>query len=158
MIVYGCFLAALRVFGKRELGQFTLFDLALVLIAANALQPAITGPDASIPGAIVIIVTLFVLNYGLAVLRRRSHRIRRLLEPAATIIAQDGKWVSHALEREGLDDEDLAAALREHGLEAVSQVRLAALEPDGSISIVPRDGPAVQIRARHRRYRRRPHD
>ena len=62
VIVYGVFLAALRIFGKREVGQFTLFDLALVLLAANALQPAITGSDQSIPGAIIIIVTIFSLN------------------------------------------------------------------------------------------------
>ena len=43
-LIYVVFFGALRLFGKREIGQFTLFDLALVLIAANALQPAITGP------------------------------------------------------------------------------------------------------------------
>ncbi|TMG26832.1 MAG: DUF421 domain-containing protein, partial [Chloroflexi bacterium] len=31
-------------FGKREVGQFTLFDLVFILLVANALQPAITGP------------------------------------------------------------------------------------------------------------------
>ena len=61
-IVYFLFLAALRLAGKRELGQFTIFDLALVLLASNALQPAITGPDASIPGALIIVATLFSLN------------------------------------------------------------------------------------------------
>jgi uncharacterized membrane protein YcaP (DUF421 family) len=71
VIVYAVFLAALRIFGKREVGQFTLFDLALVLLAANALQPAITGADQSIPGAIIIIVTIFSLNRIVAELRRR---------------------------------------------------------------------------------------
>jgi hypothetical protein len=51
VLVYVLFLAALRLSGKRELGQFTIFDLALVLLAANALQPAITGPDASLTAA-----------------------------------------------------------------------------------------------------------
>ncbi len=158
IVVYAVFLAALRLFGKRELGQFTLFDLALVLLAANALQPAITGPDASLPGAVVIIATLFVITYCLAALRRRSHLVRRILEPAATIIARDGRWLPEALSREGLDDEDLTAALREHGMERVEDVKLAALEPDGSISIVPADGPSVHLRVGHRRYRRRAHD
>ena len=44
-LIYLTYLAGLRLFGKREIGQFTLFDLALVLLAANALQPAMTGPD-----------------------------------------------------------------------------------------------------------------
>ncbi len=63
-IIYVVFFGALRLFGKREIGQFTLFDLALVLLAANALQPAITGPDASIPGGLIVVVTIFVLNRG----------------------------------------------------------------------------------------------
>ena len=53
--VYVIFVIALRLSGKRELGQVTIFDLALILLAANALQPAITGPDASIPGAAIIV-------------------------------------------------------------------------------------------------------
>lgn len=155
LAVYALFLAALRVSGKRELGQFTLFDLAVVLLAANALQPAITGPDASIPGAAIIVATLFIANHGVALARRRWRVIRRLLDVPPTTIARDGAWIRAALDKEELDDEDLAAALREHGLETVDQVRLAVLEHDGAISIVPRGGPEVRMRARPRRYRTR---
>ena len=42
-VIYLVFLGALRLSGKRDVGQFTLVDLALVLLAANALQPAIRG-------------------------------------------------------------------------------------------------------------------
>ena len=51
-LIYVVFFGALRLFGKREIGQFTIFDLALVLLAANALQPAITGPDDSLLGGL----------------------------------------------------------------------------------------------------------
>ena len=44
-IIYVLFFGALRLSGKREIGQFTVFDLALVLLVANALQPAMTGAD-----------------------------------------------------------------------------------------------------------------
>ena len=154
-IVYVLFLVALRLSGKRDLGQFTIFDLALVLLASNALQPAITGPDASIPGALIIVATLFVLNRLVAYGRSHSITLRRLLDYAPTTVAKDGKWVKVAIEREGLDMDDLEGAIREYGVESVSDVRLAVLEHDGSISVVPRDGSNVRIRARHRRYRRK---
>lgn len=153
-LVYLIFLVALRVFGKREIGQFTVFDLALILLAANALQPAITGPDISIPGAAVIVVTLFTLNRFIAYLRRNVPLVHRLLDFEATALARDGRWLPEALAKEELDDDDLGAALREHGVESVSEVKLATLEPDGSISIVPLDGGGVSLRARRRRYRR----
>jgi uncharacterized membrane protein YcaP (DUF421 family) len=152
-IVYAVFLFVLRISGKRELGQFTIFDLALVLLASNALQPAITGPDASIPGAVVIIATLFTLNTIVAFARQRSPIARKLLEPSSTVIARDGAWITAAIVREGLDDEDVMAALREHGLESISDVRRAVLERDGSISVVPREGGRVVMR-RRRRYRK----
>ena len=155
IVVYAIFLAALRVSGKRELGQFTIFDLAVVLLAANALQPAMTGPDASLPGALVIIATLFTVNRIVAWARRRFAVVRRLLDVTPTTIARDGVWLQAALSGEGLDDDDLQAALREHGLESIGEVRLATLEQDGSISVVPRDGGPVHIRQRHRRYRSR---
>lgn len=155
LVVYALFLVALRVSGKRELGQFTIFDLASVLLAANALQPAITGPDASIPGAAIIVATLFIANRTVAAARRRAGWVRRLLDVPPTTIARDGGWIREALDREELDDDDLEAALREHGLETVEEVRLAVLEHDGSISIVPRDGPAVRLHRGRRRYRTR---
>ena len=156
LLVYALLLAALRLFGKREVGQFTLFDLALVLLAANALQPAITGPDQSIPGAAIIVVTIFIANRIVAELRRRSPLVHRLLEFQATAVGRDGAWLPDALAKEGLDDGDLEEALREHGLASVSDVKLAMLEPDGSISIVPNDGPSLKMRTHHRRYRQRP--
>ncbi len=158
VVVYVAFLIALRMSGKRELGQFTIFDLALVLLAANALQPAMTGPDASLPGAVIIIATIFVLNRLIAFLRRRVPLVKRLLEFPPAVVGRDGHWIDKALDREDLDDEDLDAALREHGLESVQQMRLAVLEPDGSISIVPEDGDSISMRSRRRRYRRHRQD
>ena len=153
VLVYLLFLVMLRISGKRELGQFTIFDLALVLLAANAMQPAITGPDASLPGAFVIVVTLFLLNMAVAFSRQRSRFVRRLLEPSPTVVARDGKWIVEALKREGLDDEDVMAALREHGLASIVDVRQAVLERDGSISVVPREGDSLRVRQR-RHYRK----
>jgi uncharacterized membrane protein YcaP (DUF421 family) len=152
VLVYVLFLAALRLSGKRELGQFTIFDLALVLLAANALQPAITGPDASLTAAAIIVVTLFVLNAIVAYVRKHSKVARRILDFAPTTIAENGKWIQAALEKEGLDPDDLEAALREHGLDSIKQVKIAVLEHDGSVSIVPKDGDMVQLQAHKRHY------
>ena len=86
VIIYVVFIAVLRVFGKRELGQFTIFDLALLLLAANALQPAMTGPDNSVLGGLVILATIFALNWLTAMVRERVPWARHLLEPEPTIM------------------------------------------------------------------------
>jgi uncharacterized membrane protein YcaP (DUF421 family) len=154
-IIYLLFLVSLRISGKRQLGQFTLFDIALVLLAANALQPAMTGPDQSITGGAIIVVTIFSLNRLVAEARLRIPMVRRLLEFEPTIIGRNGKWLKDRMEEQGLDLDDVQAALREHGLVRVEQMKLAVLEEDGSISIVPADGEDTpQAKRRRRRYKR----
>lgn len=153
--VYLVMLVMLRLFGKREVGQFTLFDLVLVLLVANAVQPAMTGPDTSLAGGLLIIAVLMLANRALAESRRRLPFMRHLLESPATTLARDGEWLEDEVNREGLDAADLEAALREHGIGAVDEVELAVLEPDGSISVVPRRWRPAQARRRVRVLRHR---
>ena len=137
--IYIAVLLGLRLFGKREVGQFTLIDLVLILLLANAVQPAMTGPDTSLTGGLVIIATLIAVNRAIALARTRLSVVRWLVESPPTTLARDGKWVAGALEREELSEEDLTMALHEHGLTDVSEVKLAVLEGDGMISVVPVD-------------------
>ena len=153
-IIYALFLGALRLSGKREIGQFTLFDLAMVLLIANALQPAMTGADQSVTGGAIILATIFVLNRLVALARVRIAFVRRILEFRPTTIGRDGRWLEDEFARQGIDLGDADAALRQHGLERVAQVKLATLEEDGSISVVPADDDGGPPRRRMRRYRR----
>jgi uncharacterized membrane protein YcaP (DUF421 family) len=155
-LIYAIFLGALRLFGKREIGQFTLFDLALVLLAANALQPAITGADSSVTGGLILVVTLFAIDRVVAMARVRSRFVRRVLEFGPTVVGRDGAWLLPTLVRQGLDLGDVEAALREHGLAEVGEMKLATLEADGSISIVAKDGDGASGSRRRRVRSRRP--
>ena len=154
-IIYLLFLFFLRLSGKRQLGQFTLFDIALVLLAANALQPAMTGADQSVTGGVIIVITIFTLNRLVAEARVRIPFVKQLLEFQPTVIGRDGTWLTKEIEKQALDEDDAEAALREHGLERVEQMKLAVLEEDGSISIVPAEGEDnAEARSRRRRYKR----
>lgn len=154
-IIYVLFFGALRLSGKREIGQFTLFDLAMVLLVANALQPAMTGADQSVPGGAIILATIFVLNRVVAVARIRIPFVRRILEFKPTTVGRDGRWLESEFDSQGIDIGDAEAALRQHGLERVERMKLATLEEDGSISIVPADeGSSARPDRLIRRYRR----
>ncbi len=149
--IYLGLLLALRLFGKREVGQFTLYDLVLVLLVANAVQPAMTGPDTSLVGGFVIIATLVLLNLGVARLDRFGI-FHRLLVPHPSVIIQDGRYLVGELRRQGVSADECDTAIREHGLKDVSEVQLGVLEPDGTISIVGRE---QAIRHTRRRVRLR---
>jgi uncharacterized membrane protein YcaP (DUF421 family) len=151
VVIYFALLAGLRLTGKREVGQFTLFDLVLVLLVANAVQPAMTGPDSSLLGGIVIIVVLLALNLAVGQLRVRNPRVHELLGGHPTLLVQNGAWLDTALRREGVDREECLMAFREHGIDSVEEVKVAVLEVDGSISVVPKDTPTIRTR-RHVRF------
>jgi uncharacterized membrane protein YcaP (DUF421 family) len=146
-------LSALRIFGKREIGQFTLYDLVLILLVANAVQPAMTGPDNSLVGGLIIIGSLVLFNYGLSHLNRVEFFHRLLFSPPRTII-RDGQYLEAALDAEGLDKGEVEEACREHGVENVQSVKLGVLESDGSISIVPKESRSHPMRRRVRYVRR----
>jgi len=136
-VIYLVILIGLRLAGKRELGQMTVFDLVVLLLLANAVQNAMVGPDTSLAGGVLAAVVLLVLNAVVARLRLRWPRLRRIVEGSPTLLVLRGEVIADHLRREGLDQETLEAALREHGVVDLSDVEMAILEIDGSISVVP---------------------
>jgi uncharacterized membrane protein YcaP (DUF421 family) len=153
VVIYVALLVALRLFGKREVGQFTLYDLVFILLVANALQPAITGPDTSVVGGIVLIVALVGTNYLVGKLDNMP-RFHRLFTPAPAVIVKDGKYLADVMKREGVDQEEVEMSMREHGIQDMKEVQLGVLEPDGTISIVP--ATVAVTRTKHRiRYHHR---
>ena len=153
-VVYVALLFGLRVAGKRELGQMTPFDLVVILLIANAVQNAMVGPDTSLTGGLIAAVVLIVLNYGLARARESIPWLRKAVEGTPTLLINDGNFVPGHLRQEGLEPEEVLAAIREHGLDGVADVKVAILEVDGSISIVPKDEKQAHKRTR-KKYRNR---
>jgi uncharacterized membrane protein YcaP (DUF421 family) len=155
VITYGLFFAALRAFGEREIGssRSLISRWCCSPRTRSSLRSAVPIPRS--PVARIILGTIFALNVTLSSLRVRVPSVARLLEFAPTVIGRDGRWLTDVMAREGIDLGDAEAALREHGIDDVNELRLATLEEDGSISIVAVDdtaGPAA--RRRRRRYRR----
>jgi uncharacterized membrane protein YcaP (DUF421 family) len=138
--VYLALLLGLRLAGKREIGQMTVFDLVVLLLISNAVQNAMVGPDTSLVGGLVAAAVLLVANAGLARLRLRSGRLRRMVEGSPTLLVLHGRIDLRALSKEGIDRAELDAALREHGVADVGEVDMAILETDGTISVVPTGG------------------
>ena len=140
VVVYLSLLIGLRLFGKRELGQMTPFDLIVILLVANALQNAMVGLDTSVSGGLIAAATLLVINSAVARIRRRYPFVRRLAEGAPVLLVHGGRVLEDQLEREGVDRAELEQAAREHGLASLDTVDQAVLEVDGTVSIIPKTG------------------
>jgi uncharacterized membrane protein YcaP (DUF421 family) len=155
VVVYAAVFAGLRLMGKRQLGQMTVFDLVVILLIANAVQNAMVGPDTSLQGGLLAAAVLLLLNLSISRLRLLNPRVGRAVEGSPTPLIRDGFYLEGNLKREGLTHEEVGSALREHGLVDEREVRFAYLEPDGAISIVPMSTPVLRSRKRVRQLKKR---
>lgn len=152
-VVYGVILIGIRMTGKREVGQMTPFDLALLLLISNAVQNAMTGSDTSVIGGVIAAVTLLLMNAVLSRIAWKNKKARQLIEGSPTLLVHHGKIIEEHLAKERINAEALQQALREHGVSSLSDVRLAVLEIDGSISVLKNDDmPTVERPYHHVRF------
>ena len=139
-LIYLALLLLIRLSGKRTVGEFTPFDLVLMILLGNALENGMIGGDTSVLGGLIVVGTLLLLNAGLARITARSTRVERLVEGSPVVLVRKGTVFQAALRKENVAMEDLKEALRQAGCRDASQVDLAVLETDGQISVVKRSG------------------
>lgn len=142
IIVYFSIMLLLRVSGKRTLGEFTAFDMLVVLLIGESTQGALTAGDQSLIGALLVCATLMGLNLLVAFLGSRYRKLDRLVQGEPVVLLRNGIVLERALKRNNLPRSDLDEALREHGVLEPSEVALAILEVDGEISVIKADSSA----------------
>ena len=138
VVVYLFLLAAFRFTGKRQVGQLTPFDLVVLLVISNVVQNAVIGPDNSLGGGLLGAVVILALNGLLVEVTYRSKRLRRVLEASPTVLVHNGKLVERNLASERITLDDLHSAMRRAGVVDIAHVRVAVLEENGGISVIPR--------------------
>jgi uncharacterized membrane protein YcaP (DUF421 family) len=137
-VVYLALLALLRFGGKRHVGQLSIADLVLVLLIANGVQNAMVGENTTLIGGIAAALTLVVIDRLVDESAQRSDRVRVALEGEPRILIRDGAMLARALKDEGVTEDDLMSAVRQHGVASVEDVDMAVLETNGSISVIPK--------------------
>jgi len=139
LLVFMFLVVALRVGGKRELGQINVLDLAVLLLVSNVLQNAMIGNDNSLTGGFIGATTLFLANYVFVRFTFRSARARRLLEGTPRILLEHGRLVQQAVRREAITESELRSAALERGFPGLQDVELIVLETNGHLAIMGED-------------------
>jgi uncharacterized membrane protein YcaP (DUF421 family) len=129
----------LRLFGKRAVGGMNLVDLLLVLLLGNAVQNAITNGSGDLLVGLVAAGVLLLVDRWVGILFVRHPILESRFFGKPVILASDGKLNLLAMRHEQVSQDEVITAVHEQGLSDLSEVRLAMLEDDGSISIIPRE-------------------
>ena len=140
-LVYAFLIVALRVVGKRELGQSNTLDLVVLLLVANAVQNGIIGNDLSVTGAVIGAAALFAINEAVSRATYVWPFASRLLEGEPSVLIAGGKPVRKALGRAGISLPELRATARRQGFPDLGEVHTAILETNGVVTMFREDEP-----------------
>ena len=133
IIVYIFLVAALRIFGKRELAQLNPFDLVVLLSLSNTVQNAIIGDDNSVTGGLIGAFTLLLVNYLVVRFLFRHRRLDQVIEGRSTVLIDNGKLKHRALAQELLTESELLTVAHRQGFTSLHEVERCVMEPgDGS--------------------------
>jgi uncharacterized membrane protein YcaP (DUF421 family) len=141
-LMYAFLLVLIRLSGKRTLAEVTVFDFITLLVMSEATQQALTGNDFSVTNAMIVVLTLVVLNRGMDFFSARNKTADRVLNGQPTILIENGRVLEHELRHAEVDHGDILEHARQtQAIERLDQIKWAILERDGSISIIPKSAP-----------------
>ncbi|HET6330268.1 MAG TPA: YetF domain-containing protein [Holophagaceae bacterium] len=144
LAVYIFLLVALRLTGKRQVGQLAPFDLVLLLVLSNAVQNSMNGGDNTVTAGIVLALTLIGVNGVVGWLTWRNKRMENFFEGKPQILVHNGEVDEVMLKNERITRHELMSAIRAVGLTEINQVRVAILENTGRINVIAKPGEAAQ--------------
>ena len=139
-LMYLGLMLLLRLVLKREAGGLALADLLVIVLLADAAQNGMADEYRSVTDGLLLVSTIIGWNYALNWLAYYFPAFDRLVNPPKLPLVRDGQMLRRNMRRELITEEELLSQVRGHGLARVEDVREAYMEPDGTISVVPRRG------------------
>ena len=137
VILYLCVVAALRLMGKRQLGELQPSELVIALMISDLAAIPIESDRIPISRGIIPVFTLVLLEFILSILVLKSVTLRKLITGTPTQIIKDGKFDENQLKKLRITFDDVMEQLRLAGYSSISQIDSAFIETNGQLSIVP---------------------
>lgn len=135
-LMYWFLFCVFRFVIRRDLGSVGIGDVLVLVIIADASQNAMAGEYQSISDGIVLVATLVGWNLLLDWLSFRFAGFRRFAQPSVLCLVRNGRLLRRAMREEMLSEAELMSQLRENGVDQLSQVKAAYMEPNGNLSVI----------------------
>ena len=148
-IMYLGMFVLLRIF-RRQAGSFSIADLLVIVVIADAAQNGMAGDSKSVTESLLLITTIISWDFFLDWLGFKSKIFERILEPEKLQVIEDGKFLRRNMRKEMITNEELESQMRQNGIEDVSQVKTACLESDGHFSFIKKEGDTDQSNSKQR--------
>ena len=143
IIIYVLLTFAMRITGKRQIGELDVGELITTLLISELATIPIDDPDLPLLNAVLPILLIFSLEIIISSLKNRSERLKRLLESSPVYIIYKGKLSEKALVENRLSLNELLCELRLLNVKDISDVEYAILEQNGKISVFEKSDGAI---------------
>lgn len=133
-MLYSILVAAVRLMGKRQIGQMEPSEFVVTMLLANLAAIPLEESDIPILHGIVPILLIFGGELLIATLTTRSIFFRKIFCGKPEILIENGRIVMSALRRNRVNLDELTMHLREKDIFDLSEVKFAILETNGQLS------------------------
>ena len=141
LLVYVLIIGAMRLMGKKQLGELQPSELVSTILISNLASISIESPELPLIGSVVPVFIIVATEILLSALCVRSRRAAKLVSGSPRVIIRNGVIDE---ERSKMTVDDLLEALRGKDVFELSDVAFAIVETNGSVSVLkkfPRDTP-----------------
>ena len=138
IVIYFFLLVAMRLMGKRQLGELQPFEFAITLVASDLACIPMSDPTIPVVYGIIPVFTLFVVHIIITKLASGSLRFRKLLNGKPIIVIERGNLLPDVLKDLNMNIDDLLEALRSGGCFDPGEVEYAIIETNGTMTVLPK--------------------
>jgi len=136
-IIYFALLLAMRLMGKRQLGEMELSEFVVASLIADLASHPLQDVGIPMTNGLVPILTLFCFEVLIAGVSMKSIRLRTLLFGRPSVLVARGKIDQREMRLNRFTADELMQELRKQGMFDLSQVEYAILETDGRLNVIP---------------------
>lgn len=138
-VTYLVLLLLMRIIGQREAGGLGLTDVLIIVLVAQAVGPALYTQESRLTDGMIVVVTILVWSLVVDAVSYRFPRIAHIVKARPKTLIENGELNRRVMHREFMSSEEVASQMRLHGIEDISRIERAYLEPNGMVSVITRD-------------------
>ena len=134
IIVYIVILLSLKFMGKREIGQVSLFDLAIILIISDILVIGIDENNKYFWFYFIGVIVLIIIQRLISVILLKFKKLRKIFDGEESVIIYDGRLNIKEMKKQRYNMDDLITQLRLNDVSSIKDIKYLILENNGNIS------------------------
>ena len=147
VMLYVLVIFAVRLMGKRQLGELQPSELVITILVSNIATLPIENTDMPLIVGVTPILILVSFEVLMSWLSLRSGKVRRLVSGSPKIVIRGGKIAPEVLRELRFSVDDLMTALRGQNIFSIEEVQFAIVETTGSISVMKKQTADTPVRS-----------